>query len=93
MRRTQKLIHVLQTKNSTSAFLENLNNASSNTISGPVTPVVKVENALTLSLNIFSSTLGWASDLAHKQYYRLGRRARDKHSSFLQKFANFGKKL
>jgi hypothetical protein len=35
---TQKLIQVLQTRNSTSEFFENLYRASSNTISGPVTP-------------------------------------------------------
>ena len=41
IRMTQKLIQVLQTRNSTSAFLENLYKASSNTISGPVTPSIK----------------------------------------------------
>lgn len=39
----QKLIQTRQVRNSTSAFFENLNNASSKTMRGPVTP--KISNS------------------------------------------------
>jgi hypothetical protein len=51
MMRHQKLIQTLQGRNSTSALFENLNNASSYTITGPVTPEINLksfENILTI---------------------------------------------